>query len=201
MDVLRTAAIMGIVMSLFHVVDKYILLFSDMTIFSACIVIVFESIISAGVFIGMIYYFTRRVAKAWRDRVEMAGQIFEVNFSYGRALSYILMSTMLAGVIVGVANTIYIDVVGYDVYIGNLVGRYEEMRAMMSPYAVMAGTDASVDAMIGQQIELVESQEKPSVFINIISHMSSYMMYGGIVGLVVAAVARRNVNKQNDVEI
>ena len=201
MDVLRTAAIIGLVMSLSHVIEKYLLLFSDMTITRAFALILLESIVSAGLFVGLIYHFTRRVAKNWQDRIEVAGQMFEVKFSYSRALSYILMSTMLAGVVVGVTCTIFIDVVEYDVYIASVIARLQELRAMMAPYASVVTTGPSVDATISQQIELIESQERATMFINILSYVSTYMMYGGLVGLIVAAVARRNLNKQNDSEI
>ena len=201
MDVLRTSAIIGIVMSLSHVLEKYLLLFSNMTILGSSVVVLVESIISVCIFIGLVYYFTRRVAKGWSDSVEMGGQLFEVKFTYGRALSYILMSTMLAGVVVGVANTIYVDVVGYDLYVSKVVARLQEVGAVMAPYYRFSGQQPSVNEIIGEQIALVESQERPTMFVNIVSYMSSYMLYGGVVGLVVAAVARRKLNKQNDTEI
>ena len=201
MDELRTAAILGVVMSLFSIFEKYVLLFGDMTVIGASMVVLIKSVVAICIFVWMIYYFTRRVANNWIDRVEVGGQTFEVKFSYSRALSYIMVSSMMAGIVVGVVNTIYVDIVGYDVYIANTIARLEEMRDMMAPYTVVAGTGPSIDVMVGQQIELIESQEKPSLFVNIISNMSSYMMYGGLVGLVVAAVARRKPNKQNDSEI
>jgi hypothetical protein len=48
-----------------------------------------------------------------------------------------------------------------------------------------------------QQIEMWESMERPSMFANVLSYMTSYMFYGGVTALVVAALARRKraVNK------
>lgn len=201
MDELRTAAILGVVMSLFSIFEKYVLLFSDMTVVSASMVVLLKSIVATCLFVAILYYFTRRLSRNWRDVVEVGGQTFEVKFSYGRALSYILMSSMMAGIVVGVANTIFVDVVGFDVYIANIIARLEEMRALMAPYSALAGTGQDVDIIIGQQIELIESQVQSSIIINILSSMSSYMMYGGLVGLVVAAVARRKPNTQNESEI
>ena len=194
MDVLRSAAILGVAMALTHIIKLYLLAFSAMSLGGASAVILFESLISAVLFIGMVYYFTRRVAKNWNERVEVMGQVFDVRFTYASALSYILATTMFAGVIVGVANTIYIDIMGYDLYVAGVMSRYQETMAVVEEYVVLTG-DASVQTqfseLASQQMELIEGSDKPSMFMNILSYVSTYMMYGGLVGLVVAAVARR----------
>jgi hypothetical protein len=197
MDVLRSAAIVGIVMSVSHIFEKYITLFSDLGLGASSLIIFIEGIVAAVLFVGMLYYFTRRLAKGWNERVEYMGQVLDVKFSYSRALSYVLTVSMLASVIVGVASTIYVDIVGYDIYLAAQIAYIEETVDFVNAAGQMSGSEnlVSVESM-EDFVSQLEASERPSMFANIISLMSSYMLYGGLTGLVVAAVARRNI-KQN----
>ena len=197
MDVLRSAAIVGIVMSVSHIFEKYITLFSDLGLGASSLIIFIEGIVAAVLFVGMLYYFTRRLAKSWDERVEYMGQLLDVKFSYSRALSYVLTVSMLASVIVGVASTIYVDIVGYDIYLAAQIAYIEETVDFVNAAGQMSGSEnlVSVESM-EDFVSQLEASDRPSMFANIISLMSSYMLYGGLTGLVVAAVARRNI-KQN----
>lgn len=199
MDVLRSAAIVGIVMAISHIFEKYILLFSDLGLATSSAIILIEGIIAVVLFVGMLYYFTHRLAKVWNDRVEVMGQVFDVKFSYSRALSYVLTVSMLASVVVGVASTIYVDVVGYDVYLAAQINYIEEIVDFVNAYGQMSGDSELMSTKyMADMIAQMETMERPSMFTNIVSLMSSYMLYGGLVGLVVAAVARRNVRRENE---
>ena len=197
MDVLRSAAIVGIVMSVSHIFEKYITLFSDLGLGASSLIISIEGIAAAVLFVGMLYYFTRRLAKNWNERVEYMGQVLNVKFSYSRALSYVLTVSMLASVIVGVASTIYVDIIGYDIYLAAQIAYIEETVDFVNAAGQMSGSEnlVSVESM-EDFVSQLEASERPSMFANIISLMSSYMLYGGLTGLVVAAVVRRNI-KQN----
>ena len=197
MDVLRSAAIVGIVMAISHIFERHIMLFSGLGLGLSSLIILVEGLIAAVVFVGMLYYFTRRLAKCWNERVDFMGQVLDVKFSYSRALSYVLTVSMLASVIVGVASTIYIDVVGYDIYLAAQIDYIEETAELINATGQMTGGEGIVSVKTMEDfISQLESAERPSMFATIISLMSSYMLYGGLVGLVVAAVARRNI-KQN----
>jgi archaellum component FlaG (FlaF/FlaG flagellin family) len=197
MDVLRSAAIVGIVMAISHIFEKYITLFSGLGLGVSSLIIFIEGIVAAVLFVGMLYYFTRRLAKGWNERVEYMGQVLDVKFSYSRALSYVLTVSMLASVIVGVASTIYVDIVGYDTFLAAQIAYIEETVDFVNAAGQMSGSEnlVSVESM-EDFVSQLEASERPSMFANIISLMSSYMLYGGLTGLVVAAVARRNI-KQN----
>ena len=197
MDVLRSAAIVGIVMSVSHIFEKYITLFSDLGLGASSLIIFIEGIVAAVLFVGMLYYFTRRLAKGWNERVEYMGQVLTVKFSYSRALSYVLTVSMLASVIVGVASTIYVDIVGYDTFLAAQIAYIEETVDFVNAAGQMSGSENLVSVELMEDfVSQLEASERPSMFANIISLMSSYMLYGGLTGLVVAAVARRNI-KQN----
>lgn len=201
LDVLRTAAILGVVMAVSHLVEQHLLVFSSLDITTATLLLCVEYLIAAVAFVAIVYYFTRNVAKNWNDNVELGdGQVVEVKFTYSRALSYILMVSMLAGVIVGLANTIYIDIKGYDIFVAGVLSRYDEVFELMASMT-QVGADqallANYDDMMRTFTENFESMERPSIFSNIISHMTNYMLSGVIVGLVVAYFARRNVKKSS----
>lgn len=196
MDVLRSSAIVGVVMAISHIFERHIMLFSGLSLGTSSIILLLEGIIAAVVFVGMLYYFTRRLAKGWNEKVEFMGQVLDVKFSYSRALSYVLTVSMLSSIIVGVASTIYVDVVGYDVYIAAQIDYVQETVDFVKAYGQMSGDEGVLSAKgMENMIMQMETSERPSMFATIISLMSSYMLYGGLVGLVIAAVARRNVKK------
>ncbi len=199
MDVLRSAAILGVVMALSHIFEQYMLLFSSVDVLTASLIICFEYLAIIVVFVWLVYRFTRSVARNWIDQVTLPdGNIVEVKFTYGRALSYILMVSMLAGVIVGLSNTIFIDIMGYDLFIEGNLNRINEVKLMLDGMAGAEGSQALIadyNKMFDDYRELILTAERPSMFSNIISHMSNYMFSGGIVGLAIAYFARRNVKK------
>jgi hypothetical protein len=196
MDVLRSSAILGVVMAISHIFERHIMLFSGLSLGTSSIILLLEGLVAAVVFVGMLYYFTRRLAKGWDEKVEFMGQVLDVKFSYSRALSYVLTVSMLASIIVGVASTIYVDVVGYDVYIAAQIDYVQETVDFVKAYGQISGDEGVLSAKgMENMIMQMETSERPSMFANIISLMSSYLLYGSLVGLVIAAVARRNVKK------
>ncbi|MBR5201181.1 MAG: DUF4199 domain-containing protein [Alistipes sp.] len=198
MDVLRAAAIIGVVMAISHIFEQYVMFFSDMSLMQASVTYLIEAMIAAAAFVWLMFYFTRRVARAWNDRVEVGdGIVVDVPFTYGRAVSYGLIISMLVGLFVGVANTLFVDFMGYDLYRAGQLAYLEEIEELMTAYNKMAGSEAiSVDVFEGQ-IDTLEMGERPSMFMNILAHMTAYMLYGGITSLIVAAIARRKPKAQN----
>ncbi|MBR5865308.1 MAG: DUF4199 domain-containing protein [Alistipes sp.] len=193
MDVLRAAAIIGVVMALSHIFEQYMLLFSGVSLINASLVILIEGVIAAAVFVWLMIRFTRRISLAWNDRIEVGnGIVVDMPFTYGRAVSYGLLISMFAGIFVGVANTIFVDVMGYDLYRAAQIGYFEQIEEIMNAYNALLGSSENLSSdIMTKQIEMLETMDKPSIFATIISHMTSYMLYGGIASLVVAAVARR----------
>lgn len=199
MDILRAAAIIGVAMSLSHIFEQYVLLYSDMSLYNASLVLMLEGLISVAAFVFLLFYFTRRIARVWNDRVEVGdGIVVEVPFTYGRAVSYGLIISMLVGLLVGVVSTLFVDFMGgYDLYRAEQLAYFEEIKDLMNAYNAMVGEDIIPLDTMDATIEQLESMERPSMFMTILSHMSSYMLYGGIASLVVAAIARRKPKAQN----
>ena len=199
MDVLRSAAIIGVAMALSHILEQYILLYSDLSLYSASMVLMIEGVASAGLFIFLMFYFARRIARAWSDRIEVGdGFVVDMPFTYGRAVSYGLLVAMFVGLLVGVASVLFVDLMGgYDVYRAEQIAYFEEIKELMTAYNAMVGSEIMPMEAMDATIEQIEAVERPSMFMTILSHMSSYMLYGGVVSLIVAAFARRKPKTEN----
>ena len=74
---------------------------------------------------------------------------------------------------------------GYDAYIQGIISRYEEMATLMP-----------VDnSLFDEMIEQLQASEAPTAMQTIISSINSYIISGGIVGLIVAGIVRREPQK------
>jgi uncharacterized membrane protein len=98
-----------------------------------------------------------------------------------------MMMSLLAGVLAGLSQSIYTSIIGYGAYIDGYIARLEEMLSLMP----MDST--TFDNVIDQ----LRATEQPSVFANVLSSMNTYMFFGAIVGLIVAAIVRRNPQNGN----
>jgi hypothetical protein len=183
-------------MALSHVFEQYLLYMSGVSLTTSVFVVCLESIASVVVFVWLLYRFTRRVAKAWDVKVNFGNNVMvDIPFTYGRALSFCLTVLMLVGIFVGVANTLFVDAIGFDIYRGAQIDLLSDFVNFTSVLAENESVGSS--EVIAEQIEILEAMERPSIFGNIFAHMSTYMLYGGVVSLVIAAVARRNAKKES----
>lgn len=195
-EMLRVAAIIGVAMAISHLIEQYLLYVSGVALSTVMVVMFLEGLAAAVLFVWLLYYYTRRVAKAWSAKVDFGnGVMVDVPFTYGRALSFCLTVSMLVGVVVGVANTLFVDAIGFDIYRGAQIDFWANVANMME--LLSAGEGGGSNEAIVAQIDYLETMERPSIFGNVITYMSNYMFYGGIASLVIAAVARRNVKNES----
>ncbi|MBR4843805.1 MAG: DUF4199 domain-containing protein [Alistipes sp.] len=177
-DVLRSGAIIGFVMALSFVAERYLLAFSQMPLLKASVIYMVEWLVVCGVFIWLLVRFTRRIANAADPKL---------GFPYSLALSYILMVSALAGVLVGVADTAYISTMGYDIYVNGIVERITQLKEM---YLSM-GVPASEMDMFDDYASKLRFVEQPSMWLNVVSKLQSYMIFGGLPGFIIAGVVSR----------
>lgn len=176
-DVLRSGAILGVVMALSRIVEMYLLAYSSLDMGSMSMWFLLEWVVAAVIFVWLLVRMSKRRAAATEPKY---------GYSYSMALAYILMISMLAGIMVGVADTLFIGVMGYDAYIDGMIGRIDEIRRL---YVSMNIT--SVDADFSAMISALRSAERPSMMSAIFSMFNSYVLVGGVVGLVVAGIVCR----------
>lgn len=177
-DVLRSGAILGIVMALSHIFERYILVYSDLSLGNAALVYFGEWLLSYILFVWLLVRFTRRRREATDP---------QLGFSYSSALSYILLISMLGGIIVGVGDTLFISAMGYDAYIVGNVERLEQLKEMYLSMGIGAGELAIFDEMI----HVIRSAVQPSMLQSLFSSFSHYILVGGIPGLIIAAAIKR----------
>jgi hypothetical protein len=122
--------------------------------------------------------FTRRRANAADPKV---------GFPYSLALSYILMVSALAGVLVGVADTAFVSTLGYDIYVNGIVERISQLKDMYISMGVPA-SDMSIFVEYASQLRFIE---QPSMWLNVISKLQNYMIFGGLPGFIIAGVVSR----------
>ncbi|MBO7185965.1 MAG: DUF4199 domain-containing protein [Alistipes sp.] len=177
-DAMMAGAIVGVVMALSRIFERYELFFSTSELLSVVTPYAIEWVLMVGIFVWLLFFFTRRRAKA-ADA--------EVGFSYGQALSFVLVVSMLAGIIVGLADTIFINAMGYDVYVDGMVTRIAEMRNLYIEAGLTQADVKSFDEMAAA----ARMTEQPSIFMNIFVDLYNYILFGGLPGLIIAAIVRR----------
>lgn len=184
-DVLRSGAILGGVMSLSYIFERYLLAFSDMVLLKASMIYSLEWLVACVVFVWMLARFTRRRAEALPS---------EITVTYSYLLSYILLTSMLSGVLVGVADTLYISAMGYDLYISGLVGRIEQLQQL---YLDM-GISASEMTIFEQYANQLRYVEQPSMMLTVLGKLQTYAIMGCIPGFIIASVNSRRVRRMRE---
>lgn len=170
---------MGLVMALSSIFERYLLLASNLTLGTATMLYLGEAVVACVVFIWLIVRFTRRRRDAGDPRF---------GFNYSTALSYILLISMLAGVIVGVAGTIFTSAIGYDAYIAGNISRLEEAKTLYEGLGVGANDLVLFDEMVHR----IRTAPQPTMLQNVLASFSNYILFGGIPGLIIAGVLSRN---------
>lgn len=184
-DVLRSGAILGGVMSLSYIFERYLLAFSDMALLKASTIYSLEWLVACVVFVWMLARFTRRRAETLPT---------EITVTYSYLLSYILLTSMLSGVLVGVADTLYISAMGYDLYISGLVGRIEQLQQL---YLDM-GISASEMTIFEQYANQLRYVEQPSMMLTVLGKLQTYAIMGCIPGFIIASVNSRRVRRMRE---
>ena len=177
-SVLNRGAILGFVMLCSHIFEQCAVVYGGtMTWFS---IMGFEMVASYIVYVWLLYKFAKSYSAAvLEQRSELK------IFSYGAGLSYVTSVSMLAGVIVGLGRYIIHNIViGHDNYIKAMITSMQSILKANPQTASMMGS-------YGEVFKQMAAQPEPSVFATIISSVWSYLLAGTIVGLVVAAIVKR----------
>lgn len=184
-DVLRSGAILGGVMSLSYVFERYLLAFSDMALLKASAIYCIEWLVACVVFVWLLTRFTRRRAEAVPA---------EMGVTYSYLLSYIFLTSMLSGVLVGVADTLYVSSMGYGDYIAGLVARIEQLQQMYMNMG-MSASDLSLFEQYADQLRYVE---QPSMLLTVFGKLQTYAIMGAIPGFIIASVNSRRVRRMRE---
>ena len=183
-DVMRSGAILGLLMAASRIFERYVLFYSDMELSLASVVLAGEMLVACVLFIWLLVRFSRRRAAACDPRI---------GYSYGVALSYILVVSMFAGVIVGVGGTLLTSIVGYDNYVVGVEERLDEGRLLYSNM----GINSSELKVFDEVVHAVRTSTQPSMLSNVFAAFNNYILFGGLPGLIIAGIVSRKPEMQN----
>ena len=146
-----------------------------------------EWVVVAVVYVILLNSFTRGYA-----RKQLATQKGFQHFSYGNGLSYAILISMLAGIIVAIGGYIFLHaVIGYDNFVdGNIAliqNTFNEAKVEITP---------EIQKMIAE----MKVAPAPSIIETLIASVWSYLLSGAIVGAIVAIFTRRKLQIINNNE-
>ena len=181
-DVLRSGAILGVVMSLSRIFEINLFAFSDMDFLDMSMVYLIELIIVIVAFIWLLVRFTRRRAQ----ELSLSGTV-----TYSHLLLFILLTSMLTGALVGVADTIYVSIVGYDNYVLGFVDRIDEFQQMSVDNGIQPSELVDFDNYTTE----LRQMGRPSMFAAVFGQLYSYTFASLIPGFIIASVISRRYRR------
>ena len=173
-NLMNKGAILGLVMLCSHVLEQCAVVYGGtMTWFY---VMGIEMLAAAALYIWMLHKFTKQYSLAV---MEAQGEV--KMFNYSRGFSYVASVSSLAGVIVGLGRYImHSFVIGHQAYLKAMV---TSVQTALSTSPESSSLMSAYEPMLKQMM----AQPEPGVFATIISSVWSYMFWGMIVGLIIAA--------------
>lgn len=110
----------------------------------------------------------------------------EEGFPFFRGYGYVLVLSLFAGVILGLAQAIYLHgVMGYGAYIEQYASALKELLAA-SP------ASSQMEPMLKQMFAQLEAAPVPSVLQTAWGGVTNSILFGGFFGLIIAAVQSRS---------
>jgi spore coat polysaccharide biosynthesis predicted glycosyltransferase SpsG len=96
------------------------------------------------------------------------------------------MTSLLTGVVVGVAHMIFISAISYESYVEGMLRRIDEMRSIM-----VATGGGSYNNLFEQMVSGLRSAEQPTILTYVITSANNYILCGGVIGFIIASFVRR----------
>ncbi len=184
-DILTKGAILGVVMLISRNLEMSMIHYGGNI--SWMILTLLEWVVVAVVYVILLNSFTRGYA-----RKRLATQQGFQHFSYSNGLSYAILISMLAGVIVAIGGYIFLHaVIGYDNFVdGNIAliqNTFNEAKVEITP---------EIQKMIAE----MKVAPAPSIIETLIASVWSYLLSGALVGAIVAIFTRRKLQIINNNE-
>ncbi|MBE6210909.1 MAG: DUF4199 domain-containing protein [Rikenellaceae bacterium] len=175
-DVASKGAILGVLMLASNIFEQAMFLNGTMGRLSF---VGIEAIVVFVIYVFLLFYFAKRHSLQYSK---------EEGFSYGKAFGYVLTLSLFTSVIVGLGSYIFTHfIIGYKEYVDGVLNLYTNIFSTIEVPAQMANT-------YEQLIDQIGSQPEPSLFAIIFASIRNYLLLGGFVGLIIAAVVKREPN-------
>lgn len=173
-DAAKYGAVIGLLLALSMLFETYAVLSGSTALIG---LMVPEFIVVVVLHYVLLHRYTKRYGASFP---------VEEGFPYSKAYSYILLLSAFAGVIVGAVQAVYLHVViGYAAYM-------EQYVAAIQNYLSQSGNvSASMEPMLAQLFDTLESAEAPSFLQTVWSSLFSSLLFGAFFGLIIAGVLSR----------
>ncbi len=189
-DILNKGAILGVLMTLSAIFEQCAIIYGGTIFWMSAMG--FEYVVSIVVYVWLIYRFAKHFSLQVMD---MQKDI--KTFSYAQGFLYVIMLSILTGVVVGLGTYIFRHfVVGYTEYVEATI------RAMQNALKE-SQLPSSVTSSYKQLFAQMASQVEPTIFSVLLSSCWNYMFTGTLLGLVIAGIVKREpqlFNSDNDAE-
>lgn len=182
-DILTKGAILGVVMLISRILETSILHYGGSILW--ILLLVLEWMAVAIVYVILLNAFTRGYA-----RKQLAIQKGFQHFSYSNGLSYAILISMLAGIIVAIGGYIFLHaVIGYDNFVDSNIA-----------FITNAFREAKTEIPQDVQVMLKDMKTNPALSIidTVISSVWFYFLSGTVVGAIVAIFTRRKLQITNN---
>ena len=177
-DMLTKGAILGGVMMVSGILETSMICYGSSSKWLA--IMTAEIFVAMAIYIWLTFRFTKNYAK-----LVLAERKHLPFFSFGNGFAYVVSISMLAGVIATLGNYMFRHyIVGFENYISANVKLIQDVISNTEVPASMVGT-------YDQMFKTIESQSEPSLISAIFSGVWTYLISGTIVGLIVAAITKR----------
>lgn len=141
-----------------------------------------EILSSMVLYVFLMYRFTKSYSKLVLEARAQAPY-----FTYGEGLIYAMNVSGLAGIVVGVGSYLFMHyVVGYQEYIDAYIKTFQDMLSQVP----MQPNEA---AIVREAFDELQKSSEPSLLSGILSYVTRYIMTGAFVGLIIAAITKRNL--------
>lgn len=121
----------------------------------------------------------------------------EEGFPFHRGYGYVLVLSLFAGVIVGLAQAVYLHgILGYGVYL-------EQYAAALKGLVGQSPASSTMEPMLKQMFAQLEAAPVPSVLQTAWGGVTGSILFGGFFGLIIAGIQSRNpqlFTPKNDAE-
>ena len=189
-DILNKGAILGVLMTVSAIFEQCTIIYGGTISWMSAMG--FEYVVSIVVYVWLIYRFAKHFSLQVMD---MQKDI--KTFSYAQGFLYVIMLSILTGVVVGLGTYIFRHfVVGYTEYVEATI---RTMQNVLKESQLPSSVTSSYKQLFAQ----MASQVEPTIFSVLLSSCWNYMFTGTLLGLVIAGIVKREpqlFNSDNDAE-
>lgn len=169
-DAARCGAYVGLLLAASSVLETSLVLSGKTGLY---VLLIFEWLAVVVLHFYLLLRFTRR-----RSALYTADE----GFSFGQGYGYLLAVSLLAGLILGVVNYIFVHLVlGYDSYVA-------KVSDILMQFAAMGGSSVAPMATF---VEQLRNTPEPSLLATVWGGIWSSLLFGAVFGLIVAGVSAR----------